>query len=146
MTRRNIISIAAVSLMLSSCMAALPPAYDDRPDISKPAIEGIVCDEEDNPLEHIMVRLQWGNGLEDNIQYTSSEGRFKSFIPETLIGTESSVSVTLEDIDGIENGGQFETLTDKVLLYQDTEEAGPAIISLEYRLTRATPSENNPQS
>ncbi len=145
MKRRNIISLGMAALALTSCMAALPPAYDNQADAFMPAVEGLVCDEEDNPLEHIMVTLQWGNGLKDNVLYTSSEGRFKSFIPEEVIGTEGSLSLILEDIDGIENGGYFQTLTDKVLLYQDTEVSDTTVISLDYRLTRATPSANTPQ-
>lgn len=136
----NILSVIA-ALTATSCMALAP---EIRPDENQPSITGFVGDQESNPIEHIMVTLEWGEGIEDNVLYTSSEGLFKTVIPESAIGTEGFVILTLTDIDGKENGGEFSTLTDKVMLFQEL--ADSTSIMLDYRLNLSTPSENIPQS
>ena len=93
-----------------------------------------------------MVTLDWGTGIENDVLYTSSEGVFQTPIPEVIINKESSLTLTLSDVDGEENGGEFESLTDKIMLYPENEEPETEKVTLDYRLNRATPSENNPQS
>ena len=69
-------------------------------------LTGSVTDTEGNPIEHIQVTLEWSEiGIKD-IAYTSSEGIFKSqaYLPTK---GDTSVKITLEDIDEEENGGVF---------------------------------------
>ena len=56
-----------------------------------------------------------------------------------------TVAVTLEDIDGEENGGLFESKSDKLILYREDFSEEPVRIELDYRLSPATASENSPQ-
>ena len=66
-------------------------------------LTGSVTDTEGNPIEHIQVTLEWSEiGIKD-IAYTSSEGIFKSqaYLPTK---GDTSVKITLEDIDEEENG------------------------------------------
>ena len=131
------------SLMASSCMDKLP----DNTEIDEiPGITGNVTDEKQNPIEHIKVTFSWGNGIEDSVVYTSSKGEFKTAVPSEIRGIECQVSLTVEDVDGEENGGEFETVTDKIMLFQKNEEYTSSVISLDYHLTHATPSESSPQS
>ena len=77
-----------------------------------------------------------------DIKYTDSNGMFYLDIinaPESY-----NVTLTLEDIDGEENGGLFETLTDTIILFGDPE--SNSTVKLDYRLNRATASESSPQS
>lgn len=111
-----------------------------------PSINGTVCSEDGIPIEHIMVTATWGSGIHDDVVYTSSEGIFSIPIHEDIIGKESTIAITLEDIDGIENGGEFETISDQILLFSENEDYTSDSISLDYRMTRATREENSPQS
>lgn len=140
----NILS-AAAGLTAMSCMA-LPFDMESIDERDIYAIEGTVSDSNSNPIEYIMVTLDWGTGLEPDVLYTSSEGKFKTNIPEPFIGVESSVTLTLTDIDGEKNGGEFETLTDKVMLFQEADSNDSTSVVLNYRLNHATPSESIPQS
>ena len=94
------------------------------------------------PIEHIRVTLAWGSGVEATVVYTSSEGAFKTEIPYA----ETWVDILVSDVDGQENGGEFESVTDKVMLYNDTDEDELLRVILDYRLNPSTPSENSPQS
>jgi hypothetical protein len=80
------------------------------------------------------------------VVYTSSEGKFSIPIHEDFIGKESTITLTLEDIDGIENGGEFDKISDQILLFPEGEDYTSDSISLDYRMTRATREENSPQS
>lgn len=144
MKKSIIYTIALV--MTASCMGGLPPEVIN-PDHEAASITGSISNSNGTPLEHIMVTLEWPGGVEPNTLYTSSEGKFKAEIPQEIIGTENTVTIRIEDIDGPDNGGEFEGLTDKVMLFQEEsikEEA--MIIVLDYRLNLSTPSENSPQS
>lgn len=140
------IVVSVSALMLSSCMT-----MDKNPDFNqdlglRPGITGVVHSESGMPIEHIMVTLSWGSGFEDDVEYTSSEGIFHVAIPEEIAGTEWTIGLTLEDIDGIENGGEFEKITDQIILVPDDEEYTSGSISLDYHMTPATHEENIPQS
>ena len=116
---------------------------DTQPDQNQdiglgPSLTGKVHTETDMPIEHIMVTVSWGSGIEDDVEYTSSEGVFSVAIPEDIAGTECTVSLTLEDIDGIENGGEFAKITDQIILFPKDEAYASDSISLDYRMTRAT--------
>jgi len=105
-------------------------------------LTGSVTDTEGNPIEHIQVTLEWSEIGIRNIAYTSSEGIFKSqaYLPTK---GETTVRITLEDIDEEENGGVFETLTETVtILKKDTEDSitedGEINLQMAFHLFHAT--------
>ena len=105
-------------------------------------LTGSVTDTEGNPIEHIQVTLEWSEIGIKNIAYTSSEGIFKSqaYLPTK---GDTSVKITLEDIDEEENGGVFEVLTETVtILEKDTEnsitEDGEINLQMAFYLSHAT--------
>ena len=132
--------------MLSSCMAMDSLITPDADMLMTPSINGTVRSDEKLPIEHIMVTAKWGSGIHDDVVYTSSEGKFSIPIHEDFIGKESTITLTLEDIDGIENGGEFEKITDQIMLFSEDENYTSDSISLDYQLTRATREENSQQS
>lgn len=106
-------------------------------------LTGSVTDTEGNPIEHIQVTLEWSEIGIKNIAYTSSEGIFKSqaYLPTK---GETTVRITLEDIDEEENGGVFEALTETVtILKKDTEDSitedGEINLQMAFHLFHATP-------
>ena len=136
----------SAAFLLSSCMAMDALIKPDAAMLMTPSISGTVCSDENMPIEHIMVTAVWGAGIHDDVVYTSSEGKFSISIHEEIIGKESTITLTLEDIDGIENGGEFEKISDQILLFSEDEDYTSSSISLDYQLTRATREENSPQS
>ena len=146
MKSRNLIYISGVAVMLSSCMAsdiAFDSVMNEKPG---PAITGTVKSDDGLPIEHIMVTAEWEGDRHKDIVYTSSEGKFTIAVHEEFIGTECSVNLTLEDIDGIENGGEFEKINDQIMLFEEDENYSSDSISLDYQMSRATHEENSPQS
>ena len=140
----HLISVSAILLAVASCMNMEIPSQIEE---EASSIKGVVRDTTGTPIEYIMVTIDWGNRLEKAVTYTSSEGKFKTEIPSEIMGIESNVTLTLEDIDGKKNGGEFETLTDKVMIFQEeTPEDSIVTIVLDYRMIPATPSESSPQS
>ena len=137
MRKRHLIYILS-ALALTSCMA--DQMHDPMQD--SPIIEGTISDQMGKPIEHIMAKLFWGSGREETTVYTSSEGIFKTEIPYA----ETWVDILISDVDGQDNGGEFETLTDKVMIYDKADIEGLQVIILDYRLNPSTPSENSPQS
>lgn len=124
--------------MLTACSAA----YDYAAPGFIGNVQGLVTDTEGTPLNHIKVTLDCGEDIGQTTVYTSLKGEFLADIdPATQI-----LVITLEDIDGEENGGQFEPMSDQITLLDENPEDDQDIIFLEYRLTRATASESNPQS
>jgi hypothetical protein len=93
-----------------------------------------VTDEDGSPINHIKVTITQSSL--PLIVYTSSRGEF---IADMAL-TEGPLEITLEDIDGEENGGAFAPLSDTITVLKDQE-----MITLEYCLTFATASENTPQ-
>lgn len=124
--------------MLTACSAA----YDYAAPGFIGNVQGLVTDTEGTPLNHIKVTLDCGEDIGQTTVYTSLKGEFLADIdPATQI-----LVITLEDIDGEENGGQFEPMSDQITLLDENPEDDQDIIFLEYRLTRATASGSNPQS
>lgn len=124
--------------MLTACSAAYD--YADPGFIGN--VQGLVTDTEGVPLNHIKVTLDCGEDIGQTTVYTSMKGEFLADInPAT-----QTLFITLEDIDGEENGGQFEPISDQITLLDENPEDDQDIISLEYRLTRATALESSPQS
>lgn len=143
--KNTLIYIAIVSL-LASCMAAdpemaLPDSLD--PDMDS-HIKGCVRDTLDNPIEHLKVTLDWNNGMYQDIKYTDSDGIFVSGIQHNPENGNITLTVTIEDIDGEENGGSFESCTDTITLFPDELQSGTIV--LDYHLNLSTASENSPQS
>lgn len=107
-----------------------------------PSVTGCVNDIDGNPIEHIQVTLEWeGKGIKD-ISYTSSEGIFKSEAHLSNKG-ETMVTITLEDIDGDENGGQFETVVENIVLFEEdlqnsVTDSGEINLGMVFHLNRAT--------
>lgn len=140
----NIILWAA-ALFLASCSSALEKDED-----MAPMFTGIVTDLEGNPIEHIQVTLDWESTEEVDTLYTSSEGIFRT--PALLPATWPAIlNVTLEDIDQEKNSGFYEKATETIVIFEEDfkkeQETGDNIIFEAYfRLTPATPSENNRQS
>ena len=105
-------------------------------------IHGIVTDTDGNPLNHIKVILDYGSSQETMTVYTSMKGEFFA----EMASSTSVIKITLEDIDGEDNGGLFEPMTDQIMIMDEFLQNGQETINLEYRLTLSTASEYNPQS
>ena len=142
-TAGKIICAAICAYALASCMAmdmAEVPDMSDMPELTYP---GSVMDTEGTPIEHIKVTIEWQGAFPvKDIKYTDSNG---VFFLDIINNPESyTITLTLEDIDGEENGGYFETLSDTITLFGDPE--SNSTVKLDYRLNRATASESSPQS
>ena len=142
-TAGKIICAAICAYALASCMAMDMEGVPDMSDMPELTYPGSVMDTEGTPIEHIKVTIEWQGAFPvKDIKYTGSNGMFYLDIinaPESY-----NVTLTLEDIDGEENGGLFETLTDTIILFGDPE--SNSTVKLDYRLNRATASESSPQS
>lgn len=137
--------ILTAVMTLASCatepVSEVPSAF--------PALTGVVTDQNRNPIEHIKVTLEWSDNTDQIETYTSSEGKFRSEIIITNTdGSPVTINLTLEDIDGEDNGGLFETHTESFLLETEnnSEAETPHVIDLVFRLNRATDAESSPQS
>lgn len=117
---------------IAACSKAEPSMSD--PSMLPGNIHGFVTDEDGSPINHIKVTITQSSL--PLIVYTSSRGEF---IADMAL-TEGPLGITLEDIDGEENGGAFAPLSDTITVLKDQE-----MITLEYCLTFATASENTPQ-
>lgn len=134
------ISILTAAVLTASCMAMqYEPTMDNV--ASNPAIVGNVTDTSGVAIEHIKVTLDWNDGAFSETQYTNSDGVFTAEIWENVEKAVRSLTVTLEDIDGEENGGTFETLSETFTVFEEN-----SVTILDFRLNRATASENSPQS
>ena len=142
-TAGKIICAAICAYALASCMAMDMEGVPDMSDMPELTYPGSVMDTEGRPIEHIKVTIEWQGAFPvKDIKYTDSNGMFYL----DIINAQESynVTLTLEDIDGEENGGLFETLTDTIILFGDPE--SNSTVKLDYRLNRATASESSPQS
>ena len=111
------ISILTAAVLTASCMAMqYEPTMDNV--APNPAIVGNVTDTSGVAIEHIKVTLDWNDGAFSETQYTNSDGVFTAEIWENVEKAVRSLTVTLEDIDGEENGGDFETEEVEVELTQ----------------------------
>ena len=134
------ISILTAAVLTASCMAMqYEPTMDNV--APNPAIVGNVTDTSGVAIEHIKVTLNWNDGAFSEPQYTNSDGVFTAEIWENVEKAVRSLTVTLEDIDGEENGGTFETLSETFTVFEDN-----SATVLDFRLNRATASESSPQS
>ncbi len=131
-------ALSAVSCMTQAEM--MPPMYDS----ARHYVAGQVLDADGNGIEQIKVTIDWGGqGMDPEIKYTSSDGSFTTEIPEKVKSDTFEFGIKIEDIDGEENGGLFNSISDKVLYNMNPESPTGFLI---YRLNRATASESSPQS
>ena len=136
----SLISIALTAYLAASCMAMdFDPAMDSI--TQEPVIIGNVTDTSGVAIEHIKVTLNWNDGAFTETQYTNSDGVFTAGIWEPEEDAVISLTVFLEDIDGEENGGLYESCSETFTVFEDN-----SIAELDFRLNRATASENSPQS
>ena len=141
----NILAVCLTVILYASCEAG-PPMSDQM--AGMPVISGKITDMEGTPLEHIKVIIDWGSYLmSPDVEYTNSDGEFRVRIRYSgENGQPATITVTMTDIDGEENGGLFETLTETLTLFEDDIYTSNEVINLAYRLNHATVSENSPQS
>ena len=136
---KKISTLTAAALILASCSAG-----EDLHDGRIPTVQGTVTDPEGNPIEHIQVSLDWERAERTDTVYTSSDGIFRA---EALIpkGGSTTLTVTLEDIDGEKNGGAYEKTTETIVLFEE-DTAENVNLELSCLLSPSTPSESTPQS
>ena len=140
----NIIRLLVCTMIISSCAAMDMGPSQSMNDPGFRILEGKISDQDGNPIEHIKVTADLGTHMSvQEVKYTDSDGSFM-----IGINADSSVPVTvtltIEDIDGEENGGLFETMIDTITLFEDSDSS--SIARLDYRLNHATASESTPQS
>lgn len=133
----GIIGISLGLLALAGCSDM--PIWDQG---MGPLLTGTVTDQDGTPIEHIQVTLNWNDSKAKEISYTSSEGIFISSAHLSQRG-ETSLKITLEDIDGEENGGLYETLVETITILEEEKsenvtENGEINLQMAFRLNRAT--------
>lgn len=130
-----------LSLMLASC--SKEAAYDGSYH-HEIRLEGLVIDaESEAPVNHMEILIEWESVESPVVVYTSDKGRFSTMLaaPDNY---PAVISLTISDIDGEENGGLFEGLSDKITILEEGDYREPSILT--YRLSHATALESNPQS
>lgn len=126
-------------LLLTSCAAEYSHNHPDAPAV----IAGMVLDINDNPIEHIKISLK--QETEDPVEtFTSSEGKFRHEITMPKDEDAMTIIIIMEDIDGEDNGGFFESHTESVLFNRYDDDSTE--MTLVFRLNHATASESSPQS
>ena len=105
-------------------------------------LNGIVTDDEGNPINHIRITLEWDDQAFSPLTvYTSTDGEFSADLDYYYLRYPTTVLIEISDPDGPENGGEFAAKTDAVTIH----EAGP-LEPITYQLTHATASESSLQS
>ena len=137
--RQISVILSVISLWLMTSCMAMDPAIRRTETIT---LNGMVTDQEGNPIEHIKVTFDWeAPAFSPLTVYTSNKGEFYAALDYYYLRYPTTVSIELSDPDGHENGGRFETRTDEIIILEE----GP-IEPITYQLTRATASESSPQS
>ena len=132
----GILSILSL-VLLTSCMA-MEPGIMITDTIH---LNGTVIDDTENPIEHIKVTFEWESPSSPLDVYSSANGIFSADLDFTYLRYPITISIRLSDDDGPEYGGEFESKTDEIMIFEE----GP-LSPITYRLTRATASESNQQS
>lgn len=137
--------MAAAAVLASSCSMITLPFNDDDLTVGMESVllVGTVTDPEGNPIEHIKMNFEWNNGSYQDIKYTSSIGRYETNIKDNRNGDMITLDITIEDIDGEKNGGLFESRKESLTFIKD--EITDPVVTLDYRLNRATVSESSRQ-
>lgn len=128
--------------LLSSCMAG---EYDSMPHTESVHVNGMTVDENEMPVNNIRVKMEWDSPFSPLVVYSSPKGIFEAELEFYNQTYPVTVSVEISDIDGEKNGGLFQTRNDEIIILKENY-TGNAGTSITYRLTRATASENSPQS
>lgn len=128
--------------ILSSCMA---PYHDDMHPAESIMVNGLIVDENEKPINHIKVTMEWDSPYSPMVVYSSPKGIFTADLEFIELTYPITVSVEISDIDGKENGGLFQTRNDEFTILEENY-AGTSNAPIVYRLTRATASESSPQS
>ena len=140
------IFILPLALVFSACSDLSSDIYPDTSAQRFGIIQGTVTDSDNNLLEHIRITLRANDRNEAKTYYTTSEGKFRCEIPIEMKESWIILNIQIEDIDGEQNGGFFETRSDMITIFEDAQMSDPIIINLPtYRLTHATASANSPQ-
>lgn len=128
--------------ILSSCMDM---SYEGAPHYDSVRVDGLVIDENEKPIDHIKVRMEWDSPYSPLVVYSSPKGIFTAELQFYNHTYPVTVSVEISDIDGEENGGVFQTRIDEIIILEEnyTDNASTAIT---YQLTHATASESSQQS
>ena len=139
------ITLAALAFAAVSCMQADPFPGVDSPDTGdSDKLVGYVTDTDDNSIEHIKVTLDWNNGTYQEIKYTDSYGQFQTDCWQPATREAVTLAITIEDVDGEENGGLFEPVSETIILFENGVQ--DIVDPMVFRLNRATASESSPQS
>lgn len=137
-------ALAALVLSVSSCMmeeASSDIRIPEAGDSDK--LVGYVTDTDDNSIEHIKVTLDWNNGTYQEIKYTDSYGQFQTDCWQPATREAVTLAITIEDVDGEENGGLFEPVSETIILFENGVQ--DIVDPMVFRLNRATASESSPQ-
>ena len=138
------ITLAALAFAAVSCMQADPFPGVDFPDTGdSDKLVGYVTDTDDNSIEHIKVTLDWNNGTYQEIKYTDSYGQFQTDCWQPATREAVTLAITIEDVDGEENGGLFEPVSETIILFENGVQ--DIVDPMVFRLNRATASESSPQ-
>ena len=124
-------------LLMTSCMA-MEPGMMATDTVN---LNGMVTDENENPIEHIKVTFTWDSPFSPLSVYSSANGIFAADLDFYQLTYPVTIAIEMSDTDGPENGGEFESRTDEIIILEE----GP-LSPITYRLTRATASESSPQS
>lgn len=138
---KNIILTVLTALALCSCSLG----NFDIDKVTPPNFTGIagkITDDVGNPVEHIKVTIGI-EGMQPVSAYTSSDGIFIISLEGNDLKV-NQIEVLIEDMDGEEFGGQFDTVNDTVKI--DAYQENGLRLSLDYRLTLSTASEYIPQA
>ena len=128
--------------ILSSCMA---PEYEAAPQYECVKVDGLVVDENEKPINHIKIKMEWDSPCSPIVVYSSPKGTFSADLEFITLKYPMTVSVEISDIDGEENGGLFETKNDGFTIMEENY-SNNSNAPIVYRLTRATASECSLQS
>ena len=138
------ITLAALAFAAVSCMQADPFPGVDSPDTGdSDKLVGYVTDTDDNSIEHIKVTLDWNNGTYQEIKYTDSYGQFQTDCWQPATREAVTLAITIEDVDGEDNGGLFESVSETIILFENGVQ--DIVDPMVFRLNRATASESSPQ-
>lgn len=144
---KTIYSLLAIFafIFFPSCMAEHPGELFPNGEFC--IVSGLLTDNNGQPLERIGITVKIEGTSRQETWYSSSDGIFKFEIPYIAIEGKMTFTVSFNDLDGEENGGLFESKTDKITIYEEDHDTFPILIDLTpYRLTLATASESSPQS
>ena len=137
------IRLIFTTVLAVSCAASDFDRHESTPE-GHAWIEGCITDSTGIPIEHIKITIS-ASGNEQLTIYSASDGKFMAEIRISAT-KEPFIDLLIEDIDGEENGGHFETKTDRIALIPEDRHNSPVILSPVYRLSLSTASENSPQT